>query len=914
MVYDMKAQDKQYKFKFSVVMAVYNVAGFLAESIESVIAQTIGFEKNVQLILVDDGSSDQSGEIVDRYAAKWPANIVALHKTNGGVSSARNLGLEKVEGEFISFLDADDLLERHAMAKAWDFFKKFGDAADFAAIPIYFFDGKKGEHPLNGKFKDGTRLIDLREEWQALQMSVVFGFTRASAAKGIKFDCNLKYAEDAKFLFEILKKKPFLGVVCDTAQYYRKRTGGETSALQDCAHKSAWYMPTIRAFHQEIASSFKDESGKLPLYFQNAIMYELQWRFKLKSIVHGVISAAEEAEYLKSIKDLARGMDDKVIVAQEHCSEAVKLHILAEKHGKAPESRFADGNIVFKYGDTQLGDAKTLFSPKLEFAQVKGDALEIEGSLSEYPMLGELLWRFEVGFNGEYQPLGLVFRKEGASSLGEMIEKIYTFKFSAPIPKKGKSLDITFRFEAPEGDVEIEKLNAGCFFPVSRRIPWQSWRFGECKLVFPHKNTISIMPSGGVFKRFFSEAMYLLFAWKSGIKNAKKGCILRIIANFARPFFSKNIWILEDRATQAGDNAEALFRYLVAEKNENRKLYFIIHPSSPDYEQLKAAGPVLDRYSVKHLLAHLFAKVHISSHADDQTLRPFGYGTEIFRDMLANRKFVFLQHGITQNDISGWLNRYNKNFSGFVTAAKREYAAISDPKSKYFYPKEKIWLTGFARYDRLENGDKNSKVILLMPTWRKYLLTSREDVRPARWVVNPGFTESRYFRFYNGLINDSRLLASCRNNGYKIVFALHPAIKSTACFFDVPEEVEILDSTRNRPYRELFAEGSLAVTDYSSAVFDFAYLRKCVIYTQFDFDELFSGDHVCKEGYFDYNRDGFGEVETTLEGTVARIIEYIENGCKLKDKYRQRIEEFYAFNDKENCARIVEKINSLLGQ
>ncbi|MBQ2691861.1 MAG: glycosyltransferase, partial [Clostridia bacterium] len=66
----MKAQDKQYKFKFSVVMAVYNVAGFLAESIESVIAQTIGFEKNVQLILVDDGSSDQSGEIVDRYAAK----------------------------------------------------------------------------------------------------------------------------------------------------------------------------------------------------------------------------------------------------------------------------------------------------------------------------------------------------------------------------------------------------------------------------------------------------------------------------------------------------------------------------------------------------------------------------------------------------------------------------------------------------------------------------------------------------------------------------------------------------------------------------------------------------------------------------------------------------------------------------
>ena len=59
-----------------------------------------------------------------------------------------------------------------------------------------------------------------------------------------------------------------------------------------------------------------------------------------------------------------------------------------------------------------------------------------------------------------------------------------------------------------------------------------------------------------------------------------------------------------------------------------------------------------------------------------------------------------------------------------------------------------------------------------------------------------------------------------------------------------------------------------------------------------------------EKGCFDYELDGFGEVETDLEGTVNRIIEYMENGCKLKEKYRQRIDNFYVFNDRNNCERV----------
>ena len=117
--------------------------------------------------------------------------------------------------------------------------------------------------------------------------------------------------------------------------------------------------------------------------------------------------------------------------------------------------------------------------------------------------------------------------------------------------------------------------------------------------------------------------------------------------------------------------------------------------------------------------------------------------------------------------------------------------------------------------------------------------------------------------------------------------------------------------TNQTEYRDVYAQSDLLITDYSSSVFDFAYLRKPVVYTQFDTDEFFSGSHTCKKDYFDYGRDGFGEVEYDLDSTVDRIIEYMENGCQLKEKYRQRIDDFFVFNDQNNCKRVFEKILEL---
>ena len=92
--------------KISVIVPVYNVEGYLEQCIESILSQSY---KNIQLIIVDDGSTDGSGSICDRYANQ----ATIIHKANGGVSTARNAGIEKATGEYILFVDGDDYIEKN---------------------------------------------------------------------------------------------------------------------------------------------------------------------------------------------------------------------------------------------------------------------------------------------------------------------------------------------------------------------------------------------------------------------------------------------------------------------------------------------------------------------------------------------------------------------------------------------------------------------------------------------------------------------------------------------------------------------------------------------------------------------------------------------------------------------------------
>lgn len=127
------------KDKISVIIPVYNVEKYLDECIKSVLMQTY---KNLEIILVDDGSTDQSGRICDKYA-KIDERIYVIHKSNGGLSDARNAGLEIFSAEYVTFVDSDDYVSPIYIEKFYDAVNRYPDA-DMVIEKEYlrFMDGK----------------------------------------------------------------------------------------------------------------------------------------------------------------------------------------------------------------------------------------------------------------------------------------------------------------------------------------------------------------------------------------------------------------------------------------------------------------------------------------------------------------------------------------------------------------------------------------------------------------------------------------------------------------------------------------------------------------------------------------------------------------------------------------------------
>ena len=194
------------------------------------------------------------------------------------------------------------------------------------------------------------------------------------------------------------------------------------------------------------------------------------------------------------------------------------------------------------------------------------------------------------------------------------------------------------------------------------------------------------------FEKLFCEELKLnnkehLIKQRTKIKEDKYRYI-----NYTR----KQIWLINDRRDRAGDNGEFFFRYIKSKKLRGIKAYFVIEKNSSDYNRLKKLGDVLDIDSDKYLYKFLNADKIITSISMNWATNPF-YEDEKYMKDLFHFDIVFLQHGITQNDVSMNLNRLIKNYSLFVTATKKEYKSILS-KNYGYYPNN-IILTGFPRYD-----------------------------------------------------------------------------------------------------------------------------------------------------------------------------------------------------------------------
>lgn len=889
---------KDRTFKFSIIIPVYNVEDYLEETILSVINQSIGFEKNVEIILVNDGSTDNSKDICEKYQKKYPDNVRYIAQENAGVSAARNKGLAYAQGEYINFLDSDDKWSKNTFRDVYKFFEKHKDKIDVVACRMKYFEAKTGYHVLDYKFEK-TKVVDITEDYTFVHMHAASSFFKRKALEGKSFDVTMKYAEDAKLANEVILEKKAYGVLREAVYEYRARKN-ESSAMNQMHFREIWYTYTLEQFHLYMLQLCKEKYGEVIPYVQYLLMYDLKWRINA-NLPEGIFDKAFAQKYIDTIQKILQDISDGIIVEQKQFSSDVKYAVLNLKYKEDVLSKIRFENSRFYIGEYELTNYNRVRVTKVHFLDVTKDTIELMGQCNYWMppnaykvyVINEKEEREEkTKYYFEFFP---VHGKPRTGLLGTYGEN-RGFKVTIPYEKTAK---ISVFIEYIDGSSCQVAFGYGKFAKLNQLKSAYGVIDGKF-LVRRRKRSFQVMPRSKKKYKEFEQA------YCKELKELGHGELLkyRFLKRLLKRFKKNEIWLVSDRMSIARDNGEAFFTYLCEKKPEGIKPYFVLSKDSIDYKRMKKIGKVIPMNSFRYKCLFLVADKIISAHADEYIINAFGKDREYLKNIY-DFKYVFLQHGITKDDISDWLNKYNKNIHMFVTAAKKEYQSILD--GNYFYDASVVKHTGFPRHDKLKQSKEHKKQIIFLPTWRAGLVGDL-DLKTGKRAYNEEYKNSEFCKFYNRLINDERILKVMERKGYRGKFCLHTNNMAQIVDFHGNDMIQVNEEALD--YTKEFLDNALMISDYSSVAFDFAYTKKPLIYIQFDRKEFYEGQ-AYSEGYFSYENDGFGPVCMDYEEAVAQIVSALESDCVMEENYQKRVDEFFGTFEKSNCENVFQEILAL---
>ena len=368
---------------------------------------------------------------------------------------------------------------------------------------------------------------------------------------------------------------------------------------------------------------------------------------------------------------------------------------------------------------------------------------------------------------------------------------------------------------------------------------------------------------------------------------------LLLLPSFADRRKKYDIWLISERPDQARDNGYCFFKY-IREKHPEVQAYYVIDVNANDYKKVESYGNIIHFNSWKHYYYFLLSNKHISAHVCGCNPE---YST-ILRYLKKKLKYkdIFLPHGVSYGITEFCLKKYAK-IDLFICCGKPEYVNIL---KNYGYEKEEVAYTGFPRLDSWHNITINKKQILVMPTWRAYLSHDRG--------IN--IYETLYFKTYQSLLYNSRLISFLENNDLELIFYLHHEMrKYVNAFKSKSDNIIVVYKDDQYDIQELLKSAALLITDYSSVHFDFAYMGKPVIYYQFDQEDFFGRQY--QNSFFEAERDGFGTVTYNKNSLEMEIEKAYGRSFLMEDKYYRRMRNFYQLYDNRNCERVYQRIRRI---
>lgn len=198
--------------KVSVIVPVYNVEGYIRKCLESLTNQTLD---DMEIIIIDDGSTDLSKDIIKEYVEKYN-NVMYYKKENGGLSDARNYGLQFATGKYIAFLDSDDYVDANLYKKMYEKAKK--EDSDMVECNFYWVYGKRNKKDIGEKYRDKKQMFEKARvvAWNKLYKKEILN------KADVKFPKGLRY-EDVEFFYKIIPYLEKVSFIKEPLIYYVQR-------------------------------------------------------------------------------------------------------------------------------------------------------------------------------------------------------------------------------------------------------------------------------------------------------------------------------------------------------------------------------------------------------------------------------------------------------------------------------------------------------------------------------------------------------------------------------------------------------------------------------------------------------------------------------------------------------------------
>ncbi|MFE6996665.1 CDP-glycerol glycerophosphotransferase family protein [Microbacterium sp. NPDC057659] len=831
--------------EFTVISPMYNVSRYLPEYFASLERQTYGFDR-IEVILVDDGSTDDTAEVAEAFAARHP-NVRVLRKDNGGQASARNAALPLATGTWLTFPDPDDVLSDN-------YFAEVASAITPGALPsmlstrlLLWFDEDddiRDTHALSGRFREGRVTKDLSVSPSWVQPHITSGFVQ----RRLVVDAGLTFPEDLRLRFEdgAFVSRYLLGFASPTvtflpeADYLYRQRSDNSSTIQSSSADPRKYTDTIRYGFLPVIDYALAQRGEIPRWLQNLFLYDQFW----------ILRASQSP---------------------------------AVRNARFPESMYAD-----------LNDLLPAF-----LQHVDDDAIAEFNLMYVAPWMREALTLTKHGSG--HGPVYQGGRRDRARGLRSVV---YRYRGAAPsitllvngaeaTPFAAKAFGLEYAARPivmqevlwiPD-EANVQVLLDGVRQEVHERPPAVPAAFKAEKTPPNRAARLLRKTQKAVVRRLRRGGLHYL-------RRDQAVRSKRLAQRFA------HAWVFIDRDVDAGDSAEDMYWWM-AEHHPEHNSWFVVREGTEDWKRMSAAGARLVGYGTPEFYALLKHADHLaSSHADrfithalPLKMRPPEYA------------FTFLQHGVIKGDISHWLNP--KDIQVFVASTPDEYRYLTESPA-YRASRKEVRLTGLPRFDvLLERAralpDEERDLIVVMPTWRDYLVGRMGKDSADREPIDD-FAGTDYAVRISGLLNDPTLLDAAERTGARIVFMPHPNMQPYLSSFDLPEAVEVR-SYADTDVREMIVRARLLITDYSSIAFNAAYIRTPVMYYQFDREQYLAG-HTERPGYFDYRRDGFGPVAEDV-AEAARAAESILTD-RLDPEFAERMQRAFPVRDGHNRERVYE--------